>query len=113
MALTRDFKQTIKARVEADPAFRDALLMEAVNACLTGDTATGRALLRDLINATTGFEALARQLHKSDKSLHRMLSPGGNPTTDNFFALLGALQQNTGVRLETATKPRKKTSLTR
>lgn len=30
MALTRDFKKTVKARAERDPAFRDALLNEAV-----------------------------------------------------------------------------------
>lgn len=30
MTLTRDFKKTVKARVEHDPAFRDALLNEAV-----------------------------------------------------------------------------------
>ncbi len=30
MALTRDFKETIQARVERDPAFREALLKEGV-----------------------------------------------------------------------------------
>jgi len=30
MGLTRDFKETIQARVERDPAFREALLKEGV-----------------------------------------------------------------------------------
>ena len=50
MALTRDFKETVKARVSADPAFRAALLTEAVELLLSGDVATGKAMLRDYIN---------------------------------------------------------------
>jgi len=34
-ALTRDFKETIKARAERDPAFREALLTEAVEQLIT------------------------------------------------------------------------------
>ena len=48
-----------------------------VNAYLGGDEATGKALLRDVINATVGFEPLAAELGKPGKSLHRMLGPGG------------------------------------
>jgi DNA-binding phage protein len=103
MTLTRDFKETIKARVARDPEFRDALFMEALNAYLAGDAETGKALLRNLINATIGFDALALEIHKSSKSLHRMLAPKGNPTTENFFDMLRVLQQKTGVRLEVST----------
>ncbi len=56
-------------------------------------------MLRDLINATIGFEGLAQELGKPSKSLHRMLAPQGNPTTDNFFGMLQVLQQKTGVKL--------------
>jgi DNA-binding phage protein len=100
MPLTRDFKTTVQARVARDPAFRDALLAEALNAYLSGDMETGKTVLRDFIKATIGFDALAAEVRKSSKSLHRMLAPNGNPTTGNFFALLQVLQQKTGVRLE-------------
>jgi hypothetical protein len=60
MALTRDFKETVKARAERDPAFREALLIEATEQLLAGDLETGKAVLRDYINATVGFERLAR-----------------------------------------------------
>ncbi|MGH8608803.1 MAG: DNA-binding protein [Gammaproteobacteria bacterium] len=100
MALTRGFKETIQARVARDPAFRDALFIEALNAYLSGDTETGKAMLRDLINATVGFEQLAAAIQKPSKSLHRMLTPKGNPTTENFFAMLRILQQKTGVKIE-------------
>lgn len=82
-----------------DSAFRKALVTEAVNAYLSGDEMTGKAVLRDIINATVGFERLAADLGKSSKSLQRMLGPHGNPNTANFFAILRALQKQVGIRL--------------
>ncbi|MCU1235742.1 MAG: hypothetical protein JWP63_3709, partial [Candidatus Solibacter sp.] len=38
-------------------------------------------------------------LGKPGKSLHRMLSPRGNPSTSNFFAILQVLQKKAGVKL--------------
>lgn len=99
MALTRDFRETIMTRVRRDSRFREALFTEAMNAYLSGDTAVGKAILRDLVNATVGFEGLAAEVHKPSKSLHRMLAPRGNPSTDNFFRIVSALQRKTRVRL--------------
>lgn len=99
MALTRDFKETIQARARRDARFRQALFTEAINAYLGGDTASGKAILRDLVNATVGFEALAAAVEIPSKSLHRMLAPQGNPNTENFFGIIRALQEKTHVRL--------------
>ena len=99
MALTRRFQETIGARARRDPRFRETLLAEAVNAYLAGDTAEGKAILRDLVNATIGFEGLAAEVRRPSKSLHRMLSSHGNPSTDNFFRIIGALQKRTRVKL--------------
>ena len=66
---------------------------------LTGDTQTGKAVLRDLVNATVGFERLAAQLKRPSKSPHHMLAPRGNPSTGNFFGILKALQKKSGMRL--------------
>ena len=99
MALTRDFKDTVAARAQRDPRFREALLAEAINAYLGGDTAAGKAILRDLVNATLGFEGLAAEIKKPSKSLHRMLAPRGNPSTENFFGIVSALQKKTRVKL--------------
>ncbi len=104
MALTRNFKETIYARVQRDKRFRQTLFTEALNLYLQGDVDTGKAVLRDLINATMGFEALAAEINKPSKSVHRMLAPSGNPTTENFFAIIHALQVNAGVRLEAKVK---------
>lgn len=102
MALTRDFKTTVKARVERDPKFRASLLTEAVQEMLTGDEETGRAVLRDYINATIGFEKLARETGTPAKSLMRMFGPKGNPRASNLFTVIKRLQKDTGVQLEVA-----------
>lgn len=97
MALTRDFKETIRARVENDPAFREALLREGVECLLSGDVDTGKAVLRDYINATVGFEELGGVIDKSPKSLMRMFSPSGNPQARNLFEVLRYLQKREGM----------------
>jgi hypothetical protein len=60
MPLTRSVCETVRARAQRDPAFRDALLWEAADALTVGDLAMAEALLRDCLstlggaNATTG-----------------------------------------------------------
>ena len=100
MALTRDFRETVVARIQRNARFRQAMFTEAINAYLAGDTATGKAMLRDLVNATIGFEGLAAATKKPSKSLHRMLAPRGNPNTENFFDIVGVLQKETRVKLK-------------
>jgi hypothetical protein len=97
MPLTRDFKETIKARAEQDGAFREALLTEALDCFLAGDIDTGKTILRDYINATIGFEQLGTLIGKDAKSLMRMLGPKGNPQARNLFDLLAHLQEHEGV----------------
>ena len=100
MPLTRDFKETIRARVERDPGFRKALLREAIENFLSGDVETGKIILRDFINATVGFAKLGTATHRSAKSLMRMLGPRGNPQARNLFEIVKFLQEAEGVRFE-------------
>jgi DNA-binding phage protein len=103
MALTRKFKQTIVERVKRDPAFAKALLDEAATLFLNGEPDTARLVLRDLVNATVGFEKLAVEVAKPTKSLHRMLSKNGNPSMDNLAAIISALRQELGVEIDART----------
>jgi len=82
--LAGDFADTVAARVQNDPAFAQALLDQAITLFVNGEPASAKPLLRDLVNATVGFEALAQEIHKPAKSLHRMLSQSGNPTMSNI-----------------------------
>jgi DNA-binding phage protein len=103
MALTREFKRTVVERVQRDPAFAKALLDEAATLFLNGEADTARLVLRDLVNATVGFEGLAVETGKPVKSLHRMLSKDGNPTMDNLAAIVGVIRKKLGVALQART----------
>ena len=103
MALTRSHKKTVVERVERDPKFAKALLDEAATLFLSGEPETARLILRDLINATIGFEQLAEITETPSKSLHRMLSPRGNPSMDNLAAIFGAVRRWLKVAFEVHT----------
>ena len=55
----------------------------------------------DIVNATVGFEALAEEIHKPAKSLHRMLSQSGNPTMSNISAVFAAIKRALKVEVHT------------
>ncbi len=103
MAQRRTFNNTVTVRVDADPAFRAALLQEAVNLMIEGDVETGKTVLRDYINATVGFEALAAEVGTPSKSHMRMFGPKGNPRAENLFSVISHLQKATGVHLAVGT----------
>jgi hypothetical protein len=62
--------------------------------------AVGRKVLRDFINATIGFPALAEKTGIHVKTLHQMFGPKGNPTAANLFRIIACLQEQEGVRLK-------------
>jgi hypothetical protein len=110
MALTKDFKETVQARARRDPAFRQALLQEALATMLEGDLET---------------EGRAARLHQRDdrlrgtrprtgtpaQSLMRMFGPRGDPQASNLFAVLGYLQRHGGFHLEVRAVRRPSTSV--
>ena len=101
MALTRDFKDTVKKRVGSDPDFARVLLNEAIDLMLDGDSKTAKLILRDLVNVTVGFEKLAEDVNKPSKSLHRMLSASGNPTMENLSAIFASIKKTLRVKIDT------------
>lgn len=100
MALTRDSKETVKERAARDPAFAKAMLDEAATAFLNGEPHVARLILRDLVNASIGFEELATETNRPSKSLHRMLAEKGNPSMDNLAAIFSAVRRRLGVIFE-------------
>jgi hypothetical protein len=60
MPLSRSFKRTVRVRAQRDTEFRAALLSEGVEALLAGEVDAAKSTLRTYINATVGFEKLAR-----------------------------------------------------
>jgi len=100
MPLTRDFRETVQARVKRDAVFRNALLGEAIESLLSGEVTLGKELLRDYINATVGFPKLAAHTKIHVKTLHQMFGPNGSPTANNLFEIVAYLQSAEGVRFE-------------
>ena len=89
MPLSYDFKKMMRARAQADPKFRLALLR--------------RALLRTYMNATVGFHDLERRTHTLAKSVMRKLGPKGSRSMQNRSNFLSALQSGEGVRFSVST----------
>ena len=112
MALTREFKETFVERIESEPEFASAILKEAITVYLNGEADIARMVLRDLVNATIGFETLSSVANIPSKSLHRMLSDRGNPSMTNFSTIVAALSDHLKVSIETKVvrKRRKKAS---
>ena len=73
MALTKDFRETIRERAQQESQFRKALLREAIELMLSGDEKTGRAILRNYISY---------------------------PSAKNLFGVLAHLQAQEGVNFE-------------
>ena len=105
MPLTRSFKELVQRHVAADPAFAEALLREGVDTMLAGDIDTGKAILRDYIKATIGFEKLGEATGTQPKSLIRMFVARGNPQARNLFRVIGYLQKRAGVELHVMAEP--------
>jgi len=104
MPLTRDFKQTVQARLKRDPAYRKELLREGVECLLSGDLETGKAMLRDYINSTIGFEELSDMTRTPAKSLMRMFGPKGNPQARHLLEVIAQLQRAEGLQFELSLK---------
>ena len=102
MALTREYKQTVLARIKRDPKFARALYAEAVNSLLEGETEVGLSMLRDLVHAGITFKTLSEQTGFGEKTLHRMLSHRGNPTTRNLFTVTKAICEDLRIKIRVA-----------
>lgn len=98
MALTREYKETVVARIKRDRKFARALYAESMNALLEGETTEGLSMLRDLVHAEITFKELARQTGLGEKTLHRMLNRNGNPTARNLGVIIKSIAEDLGIK---------------
>jgi hypothetical protein len=106
MPTTKSFSELVQNRAANDTDFAAALLREGIDTMLAGDLGTGKAVLRDYIKASVGFEKLGEAIGTQPKSLIRMFGPRGNPQARNLFGIIGYLQQQAGVQLHVMPEPR-------
>ena len=104
-SVTVPFQELVKKRIQREPEFATALLEEALERLVANEVVIAQLLLRDVVNGTIGFQALARATGLMEKSLMRMLSAKGNPQARNLFRIIHALQQLNKVKLAIKASP--------
>jgi DNA-binding phage protein len=104
-SVTVPFQELVSKRVRREPEFATALLEEALERLVANDVVIAQLILRDVVNGTIGFQALASATGLMEKSLMRMLSVKGNPQARNLFSIIHALQQLNGVDLVITASP--------
>ena len=103
---TVPYNDSLKAMIASRPALATEMLEGAINSLLEGELEEGRLLLRQYVNATIGFQELARRTGKQDKNLMRSLSASGNPTAANLFEIIHACTEAEGVTVAAHVSPR-------
>ena len=106
MVLTRNFRETVVKHVREDPEFRASMVEEAARNILDGDLETALGQLRDVVNATMGFDTLAAETGIPKTSLMRMLGKNGNPRAGNLTTILRVVGQHAGVHIAVHAEPR-------
>lgn len=94
-ALTENYPKTRR-----DAMFVNGLLDQSVSLFLGGEPEAARLILRDLVTATVGFEALAVLTQRPARSLRAMLSCNGKPGMDSLSRIFSALRDWLRVRLD-------------
>lgn len=88
--MNADPRQRIITRIRQEPAFAMSLVGESVELLADGHAEEAGSILRTLANAV-GFKNLARATGTHAKTLHRQLSPSGNPTMNALSHILRGL----------------------
>jgi len=83
-----------------DLGFARVMLDQSVALFLGGEPEAARLILRDLVMATVGFEALAVLTQRSTRSLRAMLSCNGKPGMDSLSRIFSVLRDWLQVRLD-------------
>ena len=102
-------KKTIRAgraSARVDWTARQSLFVTALRSLFVGDEELMKLSLRDVINGHLGFESLALATGIPSKSLHRMLSKKGNPTSKNLFHIIRTVARAEGFQIDISVRAR-------
>lgn len=75
MPLTWNFSESILARIERDPAFREELLKVTVECLRSGDVDAGRTVLSQYVDVTTDGQELGANTSISEANTSPQKSP--------------------------------------
>lgn len=93
----KNAKDLIVEELREDADLRKTHLKDAIACLIMGESRTGRLMLRNIVNATIGFEYLQGEVGMPAKSIMRMLSAAGNPNSDNLFKIINFLIKHEGL----------------
>lgn len=96
----RNVNDLIVEQLQEDDEMRRLHLKEAFETLFTNEYRAGLLMLRNIINATCGFPIIAQAIGANPKSVMKMLSGEGNPTTENLFGILSYLFEKEGVEVK-------------
>lgn len=92
----REANELIVEKLRSNDELRRLHLKDAFECLFTDEYRIGLLMLRDVINASCGFPAIAAAVGKDPKSVMRMLSNAGNPTIENLFKIIHFLIEREG-----------------
>src|SRR3569833_3274652 len=100
MALTREYRETVLARIKRDPKFARALYAEAISSLLEGETDEGLSILRDLVHASITFKRLAQKTGFGVLVLFRLLCFCGFFSLCFLFVVTKTISDDLGIKPE-------------
>ena len=100
MALTRDFRETVQARVRSDREFRRGLLSDAIEVSAGGRGGFGPRDSARLYQCDRGLSHAGREDRHPREDSSSDVRPQGQPTAANLFNIIACLQEYEGVRLQ-------------
>lgn len=103
MALTRDHKETVGARLRRDPEYRECLLKEGVQCLLAGEVDVAKIVFRDYIEAIVGFERLGAMTERPPENLKQLLNLGCDPGAGSLFEVIACVLRHEGLALQVRT----------
>lgn len=91
--------EVIVEELRADREFLKTHLANAILCLFSRQLPLACIMLRDIVNATIGFPALAEKFGRSDKGkgLMQMLTEKSNPTSDNLFRIIAEIMEHEGL----------------
>ncbi len=92
--------ETVVEELKKDNELLKLHLEDAINELFEGEHRVARLMLRDIVNASIGFKALAKKLDKNSKTIMGMLTVDANPTAKNLFNIIHEITAYEHMKIE-------------
>lgn len=80
--------------LKKDREFLRHYLEETISSFFKNEQAVACLMLRDIVNATIGFPALAKKLGTTDKGIMQKLTKESNPSVKSVFSIIQSVLEH-------------------